>query len=211
MRGLIISSGTITDYSRLESVVRESDFIISADGGMDHMMKIGRLPDLLLGDLDSISQDALKYIEEKNIPIQKFPSIKDGTDTDLAMEYLIEKNVDEIIFAGVTGSRQDHTMANIFLLNRLKEKGIKGKIVDDNNTIYLVDDYLELEYIENSFISIIPITEDGIEVTLEGFFYNLDKRKIKFGSTCGVSNIMVESHGKIKIHSGKALVFIAKD
>lgn len=211
MKGLIISSGTITNYNRLESVVKESDFIICADGGMDHIMKVNLLPDLVLGDLDSISENALKYIEEKNIPVQKFSSIKDTTDTGLAVDYLIEKGLEEVILMGVTGTRQDHTMANIFLLNQLYEKGIKGKIIDDNNIIYLVDSYLELEYVENSFISVIPITEDGIEVSLSGFFYNLDKEKIKFGSTCGVSNKIIEENGMVRIHKGKALVFISED
>lgn len=211
MKGLIISSGTITDYDMLKVVVKESDFIICADGGMDHIIKINELPDLVLGDLDSISQNGLRYIEEKNILIQKFPSIKDATDTGLALEYLIENGFKDITLMGVTGTRQDHTMANIFLLNHLHEKGIKGKIVDDNNTIYLVDKYLELEYIEDSFISIIPITEEGIEVSLIGFFYNLDNINIKFGSTHGVSNKIVEEKGIIKIHKGKALVFISKD
>lgn len=211
MKGLIISSGTITNYNRLESVVKESDFIICADGGMDHIMKVNLLPDLVLGDLDSISENALKYIEEKNIPVQKFPSIKDTTDTGLAVDYLIEKGLEEIILMGVTGTRQDHTIANIFILNELHEKGIKGKIIDDNNIIYLIDNYLELEYVENSFISVIPITEDGIEVSLSGFFYNLDKEKIKFGSTCGVSNKIIDENGVVRIHKGKALVFISED
>ena len=61
------------------------------------------------------------------------------------------------------------------------EKGIKGKIVDGHNIIQLIDDYLEIEYIENSFVSIIPINEEGLEVSLEGFFYNLNREIIKFG------------------------------
>lgn len=211
MKALVISSGTINNYSILKSIVKESDFIVCADGGMDHLMKINRLPDLLLGDLDSISNDALDYVNENNIKIQKYSSIKDSTDTELAIEYLIEKGIRDITLIGVTGTRQDHTIANILLLSRLHDKDIKGKIVDDNNIIYLIDDYLELEYQKETYISILPITEDGIEVSLTGFYYNLNDQIIEFGSTIGISNKIVDGHGVIKIHKGKAIVFISKD
>lgn len=211
MKGLIISSGTIKDYDRLNIVIRENDFIICADGGMNHIMEVGKSPDLVIGDLDSINQNSLNYIEENKIPIQKFPTIKDATDTGIALEYLIEKGFKEITLMGVTGTRQDHTMANIFLLNHLHEKKIRGKIIDDNNIIYLVDKHLELEYNQETFVSIIPITEDGIEVSLSGFFYNLENTIIKFGSTHGVSNKIVEQKGIITINKGKALIFVSKD
>lgn len=211
MNGLIISSGTINDYERLKSVIEKNDFIICADGGMNHIIKTGKSPDLVMGDLDSINETALNFINKNKISIKKFPTIKDDTDTGIAVEYLIEKGFNEITLMGVTGTRQDHTMSNIFLLDHINGKDINGKIIDDNNIIYLVDKYLELESIPESFVSIIPITEQGIEVSLSGFFYNLDKINIKFGSTHGVSNKIVEEKGIITIHKGKALVFISKD
>lgn len=211
MKGLIISNGTIKDYDRLKKEIDTSDFIICADGGIEYLIKLNAEPDLVLGDLDSISQLGLDYIKNKSIQVKLFPSIKDDTDTALALEYLLDRGFDEITFMGVTGTRMDHTMANILLLNTLLERGVKGKIIDDNNIIQLVDEYLEIEYMENSYVSIIPISEKGVVVSLQGFFYNLNKGKIEFGSTYGISNRIIEDCGKIKIHSGKALVFISKD
>ena len=211
MKGLIISSGTITDYNKLKLVIEKNDFVICADGGTNHIMKVNKYPDLVIGDLDSINQETLNFIEKNKIPIQKFPTIKDDTDTGIALEYLIKKGFKEITLMGVTGTRQDHTMANIFLLDYINGKNIKGTIIDDNNIIYLVDDYLRLEYMNNSFVSVIPITEKGIEISLSGFFYNLNNIKIKFGSTYGISNKVIEEYGEIKIHNGKALVFISRD
>ncbi len=211
MKGLIVSNGTITDYDRLELVVKEVDFIICADGGMNHLAKINKKPDLVVGDLDSISESALSYIRNNNISVEKYSPIKDATDTELAMEYLIDKGYKEIILMGVTGTRQDHTMANIFLLDTLYDKGIKGKIIDDNNIICLTDDYLKLQYLEGSYVSIIPIVQEGIVISLNGFFYNLDNEFIRFGSTHGISNKIIDDFGIIKIHRGRALVFVSKD
>ncbi len=211
MKGLIVSSGTITNYSRLKRLLKESDFVVCADGGMNHLIKMNVLPNLVIGDLDSINKDALNFIKHNNIPVKKYSSVKDTTDTGLAMEYLIEENFDEITMVGVTGTRQDHTMANIFLLNELNKKGINGKIVDDNNIIYLVEDCMEIDFVTDCFVSIIPITNEGINISLKGFYYNLCKTEIPFGSTYGVSNRIVENKGEISIFKGKALVFISND
>ncbi|MBU5426487.1 thiamine diphosphokinase [Tissierella pigra] len=211
MKGLIVSSGTITNYNRLKEIINEVDYIICADGGMEHLMKINKLPNVILGDLDSISKLTLEYIVNKNIPIEKYSSIKDSTDTELAMEYLIDRGCDEIVLMGVTGTRQDHTMASILLLDTLYNRGIKANIVDDNNIIYLTDNYLEIEHLEGHYTSVIPISNTGIIVSLKGFFYNLDNKLIPFGSTLGISNKIVEDIGIVKIHKGKALIFISKD
>ena len=211
MKGIVISSGYISDYKRLEDMIKESDFIICADGGTNHVINIDYRPNLIIGDLDSIYKETLKIIKDENIEILKYPSNKGKTDTELALEYLIEKNFDDITLMGVTGNRQDHTQGNIYLLNRLLDKGINGKIVDDNNIIYLVKDYLEIQDTKNTFVSIIPITEKGIIITLKGFLYPLQEEKIEFSSTLGISNKIIEDIAKIKIHKGKALVFVSKD
>lgn len=211
MKALIIASGTIEDYNILKREVEESDFILCVDGGVDHILNIGFYPDIVFGDLDSISAEGLAYIKQRNIPIRKFDSVKDSTDTELGLDYVISKDCKEITLMGVTGSRQDHTLANIFLLSYLLDRNIKGKIIDSNNIIYLTDDYLELEKLKDYYISVVPIVEEGINVSLKGFFYNLENKFIPFGSTLGVSNEIIEEYGKVKIHRGRAIVFQSKD
>lgn len=211
MKALIIANGDIKDYNFLSSIVEKSDFLLCVDGGVDHILKIGIYPDMVFGDLDSISPEGLNFIEEKHIPIKRFPAIKDSTDTELAIDYLVSKKYKEIVLVGVTGSRQDHTLGNIFLLNYLLEKGIEGRIIDNNNIIYLINNYLKLNRLEGYYTSLIPIEVEGIRVTLEGFFYNLKNKFISFGSTLGLSNEIIKDYGEIKIHKGKALVFQSKD
>ncbi|HZK33214.1 MAG TPA: thiamine diphosphokinase [Tissierellaceae bacterium] len=211
MNALIIASGSIKNYNLLKTVAEKCDFLLCVDGGVDHLLEIGLQPNMVFGDLDSISQNGLNFIEKNNIPITRFSSIKNSTDTELAIDYLISYKYTEIVLMGVTGSRQDHTLANIFLLNYLLENNIRGKIIDSNNIIYLIDDYLKLKKLEGYYTSLIPIGENGVTLTLEGFYYNLDNYFIAFGSTLGVSNKIIKSCGKIKILQGKALVFHSKD
>lgn len=211
MIGLIVSNGNINNYEKLNSTFNKSDYIICADGGIRHLRAIDKCPDIVLGDLDSVKSEDMEYIRIKSIKMEKFPPIKDKTDTDLALDYLIEMGCNVIYFLGATGDRIDHTLANIFLLDSLLKKGIKGIILDDKNDIYLLDDNLKLVGEENSFISIIPISQPGVQISISGCFYNLDKVSIPFGSTQGISNEIVEEFANINIHRGKAIIIKAID
>lgn len=211
MQGLIISNGHIGDYKKLNRIFQVSDFVICADGGIRHLIKIHAKPNIIIGDFDSTSKEDLAYIKENNIKIEKYPPVKDKTDTEIAMDYLVGMGCREIYFMGATGSRQDHSIANIFLLDYLLKKNIKGTIFDDNNTIYMVDDKLTLEKQESTYVSIIPISDKGINLSISGFFYDLDHVFIPFASSHGVSNEIVDDNGIIQIHRGKALVIQSFD
>lgn len=211
MNALIVSSGDIKDYKLLKKVVENSNFIVGADGGVNHLLKIGKLPDAVLGDLDSIGKEELKVLKEKAIEINKFPSMKDETDTELCVNYLLEKGFKNINFMGVTGTRMDHTLGNIYLLKKIYKLGVKGTIINRNNRIYYTEDTISLRPREGYFVSIIPLNEEGVEVSLEGFLYPLKKEHLGLASTRGISNKIIKEYGNIKIHKGMALIIESKD
>lgn len=211
LKTLLVLNGEKINKSIMYNLRDKSDFILSADGGTDYCIQIGIVPDLVLGDLDSISAKTMKILEKENVPINIFPVKKDKTDSQLSIEYLMDIGAREITIVGAIGSRMDHSLANILLLKTIKDKGINGKIVDNNNTILIVDDELILDRQEGYFVSIIPIQIEGAMVSLRGFEYNLSKVRIDFASTHGVSNIIKDTKGYIKVHEGECLVFISKD
>ena len=210
-KGLIISSGKINDYTLLDNLINKNDHIVCADGGIDHIIKIDRIPNIVLGDLDSISDLGIKYIEDKKIKINKFPTIKDNTDTELAINYLNNIGVDEITLIGGTGTRLDHTIANILLMKRFNQNHKVLRIIDDNNIIHYVVDDIKIKRMDERFISIIPLNYEGITVSLSGFKYPLDHKFIEFSSTLGISNEIKDEIGIITIHEGEALVFESLD
>lgn len=211
MKALIVLNGKILDLNRLRVVGKEVDFILSADGGTNHCLEASLIPDLVVGDLDSISEESIQIIKKNGIPIEKFPVKKDKTDSELASDYVIDKGFKDITIMGAIGNRMDHTLANILLLTKLTEKGIKGRIIDGNNTIYLVEDELTLENQVGFYVSVIPITNSGILISLKGFEYELENTEIKFGSTLGISNRIVKNKGIVKVHKGRGLVIVSKD
>lgn len=211
MKGLIVSSGSIKDLDLLKIEYIKSDYVICADGGVNYLMKINSLPHIVLGDLDSANEEGLEFIKRYSIPIEKYSSEKDETDTELAINHLLERDIKDITLMGVTGSRIDHSLANVLLLRQIHNKGANAKIINENNTVYYVRDFLELGKKENHYISIIPLTMEGITVSLEGFLYPLNKKYIQFSSTLGISNEILEDKGFIYIHEGEALVIESRD
>lgn len=211
MKALLILNGEKVNSTTILKLKDESDFILSADGGTDYCVELGIIPDLVIGDLDSISPKTLDILKKKEVPINVFPIKKDKTDSQLSIEYLMDKGAEEITIIGAIGSRIDHTLANILLLKTIKDKGIKGKIVHNNNIIYIIDDELILDKKNGYFVSIIPIESKGVLVSLKGFEYNLSKVKIDFASTLGVSNFVIDEKGYIKVHEGECLVVVSKD
>ena len=211
MKGLIVSSGEIKDYKLLKQQVNQSDYIVCADGGVNHILKINVIPNIVLGDLDSIGKKELEILKEKNIETKKFSAMKDETDTELCIDYLIGKGFKNITLMGVTGTRLDHTLANIYLLEKMYSSGITAKIIDKHNSIYYVGNSISLKKKDDNFISIIPISKEGIVISLSGFLYPLKREYLKFSSTRGVSNQIVEEYGDISIHKGEALIIESKD
>lgn len=211
MKSLIISGGSIEDYNFLKKLVDKHNFIICADSGLDHMIKINVKANLVVGDLDSISEEGLEFVKDSKINILKYPAQKNKTDTELAIDYLMDMGVSDINLTGVIGSRLDHSLANIYLLKKLYDRDIKAKIINENNIAQYVSEKLVLEKREDYFVSIIPISLNGIEVSLDGFLYSLENDFIEFGSSLGISNEIVDRFGTVTIHKGEALILESKD
>lgn len=211
MIGLVVSSGEIVEENLVRKLVTSSDIVICADGGLDHLRELELIPDLVIGDLDSISRAGKIYIEEKSISIIRYPVMKDDTDNELAIDYLVDKGVRHIDFLGVTGSRYDHSLVNIMALRDLGKKNISSRIFTPKTTIHYCKGLLSLDRREGIYISIVPLSDDGIRISMEGFLYPLKEQAMDFGSSLGISNEIVKDKGLIRVLSGDCLVIESKD
>ncbi|HHV99998.1 MAG TPA: thiamine diphosphokinase [Clostridiaceae bacterium] len=211
MKAVIICNGRIENYLFYNKYIKDADFIICADGGASHAKKLGLKPDVLLGDFDSLKRDDFAYFNKMDIEILKFPVNKDMTDTELAVMHAADKGCDSIVLIGALGSRADHSLANVMLLKRMLDKGIKGIIVDENNEIMLINDKIVLEGDSYTNVSLIPVTERVEGVTTSGLFYPLQNATIEMGSTWGISNRFVCDRAEVSITSGLMLVVKSRD
>ncbi|MDO4169796.1 MAG: thiamine diphosphokinase [Lachnospiraceae bacterium] len=214
MHILIITGGGI-DIPFTDSYIKEHKFdkTIAADKGVQYAIRLGIVPDLILGDFDSLDQEMQIKMREWNVPIQTFPPEKDYTDTHLAMEEAIAMGADEMTLIGATGTRLDHTWANIGLLEIAMKHGIQAWIVDKHNRISMWNNNLELRKSEifGEFISLIPYTEKVTGITLTGFYYPLCDAELTLGISLGISNELVDEIGTIEMKTGELIVIESRD
>jgi thiamine pyrophosphokinase len=110
MRGLIFTGGDAPDIRMALRFFSPGSYVIAADSGLTCAEAAGLVPDLIVGDMDSLDDLRLleKYPEDK---IRRFPRDKDETDTELALDLMHEHGVNEIVLVGGSGGRFDHFFA----------------------------------------------------------------------------------------------------
>jgi len=211
-RAVVFANGNLSDLSQAKNIITKEDYLIAADGGVKHILKLGLTPHAVIGDFDSTPKNILKNIgrTRRSAPtkIIKYPRKKDKTDFELAVDYCLERKFKEIIIFGIFGDRIDHLLANIFLLAKIQteNKLITVKIFEGNKKIYILNKEIIINGQIGDEVSIIPVSEKLEGVVTEGLKYQLNNETLFLGSTRGVSNVMNKSTAKITISKGVALV-----
>ena len=209
MKICIILNGEIKDYIITKNILSKEkyDYIICADGGVNHTYKMDIVPDYILGDLDSANENIVKFYQNKNVKFKQFPSKKNETDTQLCI-YLAEKlDANQIDFLGALGGRLDHMLANIKLLQYLREKAINSRILSEKEDIYIaMDEEIEIDGNIGDTISVVQIKGDAKGVTLIDLEYPLNDYYMKYSSPIGISNVMLKNKCRVKVDKGVLLV-----
>jgi thiamine pyrophosphokinase len=209
-KAVIICGGEIENYSYAERFIENAGYVICADGGARHARKMNAIPDVLLGDFDSISDEDYAFFKSR-ADIKVYPIEKDKTDSEIAVDLALEKGCGEIIILGGLGTRLDHSIANIFLLKKIHDAGARGMLADEKTRVFFVSERIRLEREEGFKISIIPIGGEARGITTTGLYYPLADEDIDYGSTRGLSNEFVADTAEITVGEGTILVIKSKD
>lgn len=183
----------------------ENRYVICADSGFDRAVECGIKPDLLVGDLDSISSEIPEDIE-----IYKSSCEKDDTDTMLAVKTALSMGFMDIRLLSACGGRLDHSLANIQSLNYISKNGGKGMLLGDNNICFLLMQNEDLTIPkQDSYISLFSF-ENSCRVSISGVKYPLTEHLLDNAFPLGISNEFVENKCHIKVTMGKLVVLLIK-
>ena len=211
---LIFTGGAMNlDWAKKWLADKEFDCVIAADRGLVYADRLNCRVDYILGDYDSVDTAILEKYREEKVEVTTFPCEKDFTDTHLALETAIKKGAGRITILGGTGTRLDHTLANIENMKMALNAGIPCYMINENNKIYLIDKKVIIKKSGQygKFISLIPLTETVRSITLTGFYYPLDKYEMKQGASIGISNEITGEEGMIEFEEGILIVFETND
>lgn len=215
MKYLIISGGH-TDYDFACDVIKNGSFevIIAVDSGMDFLYKNKMLPDVIVGDFDSVTTEALEYFREQpQIEICVLTPEKDDTDTEHAIRYAIEKGANDITIIGGTGTRLDHVFGNVCSLGIGLEESVDIQIIDPYNRIRLFNHSFQIikDNQFGQFVSLVPFMGNVKGLTIRGMKYELDNYELGGFNSLGISNEIIADVAEVAFESGNLLVIESRD
>lgn len=212
MKYVVISNGDIKDYNEIKHYTK-GGIIICCDGGLRHCYNMGLMPKHIIGDFDSANPEHISYYKSKGIDFISYPTEKDTSDTEIGVQLAIDEGAAEICMIGATGTRLDHTLANIQLLITCMNNGIQAELVDNHNIMAVTKDKILLKGKAGDLVSAIPMTEHVKGISNRGLQYVLKDYNMELGYNCGrgVSNVMIGNEAEISIKEGILLVVKARD
>lgn len=192
-------------FERLLEPIGEQDYLLAADGGLEHVQKLGLQPDEILGDFDSLG-----YIPQG---AKVFPVEKDDTDAMLAARRGLERGYREFVFYGsLDGPRLDHTVANFQTLQFLADHGARGWLVGNTHIVTVVKNgSISFPATAKGTISVFCMGADARGVTIEGLHYTLQNGTLSAGFPLGVSNHFVGKPATIRAEDGSLLVIYERE
>lgn len=205
-RRCVIIGGGDCSAEILKKNILTDDFIICADSGYDFTVDYGFVPDLLIGDFDSIKAVPEK-VEKITLPVEK-----DVTDSVAAFNEGIKRGFNSFLLFGGTGGRFEHTFANISLMANASKSGIKLEMIDDKHIFRsITNSSIKISKKDNQQISVFAYGDRAFGVTLKGFHYSLwDYTLDPFDGALGTSNDIVEDCGEISVTNGTLIIVETK-
>ncbi|ARC84674.1 thiamine pyrophosphokinase [Clostridium argentinense CDC 2741] len=205
MKIAIVSGGKAPSEEILNIYIEKGYEIIAADSGANCLYKYRITPKILLGDFDSIDKEVLNYFKDKT-EILTVPSEKDFTDTELALNMAIDLKAKDIVFLGCTGSRMDHFLGNLCVLYKALEKNIKASIVDENNSITMINTPTIIRGKKGECFSLIAFKEDVKNLTIKGAKYELNSYYLSLSDNLTLSNEFIEEEVSLVFDSGTVIL-----
>ncbi|MFN3874004.1 MAG: thiamine diphosphokinase, partial [Ignavibacterium sp.] len=168
-------------------------------------LKLGLVPDFIIGDLDSVSDEAINFFSDKStiIKIQR----QNDTDVEKCLKFAIRKGFSEALLLGVTGDRLDHTICNLGIVLKFYDK-IKCNIVAENSFLTPTDKTVVLKSKSGETISLYAFNTKT-KITSTGLKYQLRNSTLPFGERESTSNVATKDEVKLIVRGG--IVFIIRD
>jgi len=207
MKIAIVANGELENHPRLQTIWRNADLRIAADGGaLNAREHLGRAPHILIGDFDSLDDPTRAWCEDAHTEFMQYPSAKDETDLELAIALAMTRGADEITILGAVGGRFDQMIANTFLLIKPARRQIPARIAGTNFDAWIATQQATITGKIGEIVSLIPLTERVEGIVTRGLQYPLQNETLYLGSSRGVSNVLIAEHAEIVFDQGMVLV-----
>ena len=212
MRAVVFGGADIRDYGFCSEYLKDS-IVVCCDGGMKHALSLGIIPDVIVGDFDSVTAEERQLIQKRAQHFVQAQPEKDDTDLELAFLTICEQNPQaQVTIFGALGGRIDHMLANVFLPSnpKLAPYMRQIEIEDGQNLIaYCPEGTSQLEpRSDYDYLAFMPVRDS--QLTILGAKYELTEENFFFKKVYA-SNEYIDRDVSVTCPDGYVVVLHSKD
>jgi thiamine pyrophosphokinase len=208
VKAVVVAGGEVDP--RDARLLGDAELVIAADGGAAFLESIGRLPDLLVGDLDSADAAMVERLTAAGVAVERHPAAKDATDAELALDRAVAAGARRVTVIGAfAGKRLDHELANLLLLT---DPGLASALEDlrmvRGRTLARAvhgPGTLVLEARPGDTVSLLPVGGDAHGVRTAGLEFPLAGDTLGLGRSRGISNVVASAPASVSLEDGVLL------
>jgi len=199
-----VLGGRDFDLETIRGFLQTADFVVAADSGADTCLAAGRMPDIVVGDLDSISPHALSLVSDV-----RQDSDENRTDTDKLLALANSLGHREISLVGIEGDLPDHGLA---ILHSAGRAAVRARLVFRRGVGWVLRGPTEVDWSATigTRVSLLPLA-DSEDVSLGGVRWPLRDETVAASGRTSISNEVAESRVSVAIALGLVFVFFAGD
>jgi len=201
----IFANGVLPETTSLKAMIHSGDWLVAVDGGYRLMKTLGLKPELVIGDLDSLSEAELAEIQAAMIPVQRFPVEKDEIDLELAINAALDRGKQPLRIAGALGGRLDQMIANLALLARPDLASLDVRLEDGETEAWIIHKESTVTGKPGELVSLLPMGVPAYGVTTEGLKYPLHNETLYPYRTRGISNVLTGEEARVRVTDGAVL------
>jgi len=207
IRAVVLAGGELPPRRVLDAITAgDGLLVIAADSGLDHALALGLPVDVVVGDLDSVSADALATARVAGVEIETHPVDKDATDLELALHAARDRGARRVTVVGGGGGRHDHLLANALVLAAVELADLDLDALVGTARITVVRHEATVEGRPGSLCSLLPVGGVAHGVHTHGLRFPLRGEDLLPGSTRGVSNELLGDAATVTLADGVLLV-----
>jgi thiamine pyrophosphokinase len=207
VRAAIFLNGAPDSERLIRAVADRADFVVAADGGARYALAAGIVPDLIVGDMDSLGEDLAQEIEGRGAELERHPVRKDKMDGHLAVLAARERGATAADFACAAGGKFGALFAVPHILLAAERLGLRSYVVADRGRMFVVEaGSRAVKGAVGDSVSVFPLAGPATGVTLEGMGYPLTNATLEPGDTLGFHNELVSREAKVSVEGGTLLV-----
>lgn len=179
--------------------------VLAADGGLDRALALGLDVDVVIGDLDSVSADALAAAEAAGARVVRHPVAKDATDLELALDEAVALGARRVLVVASADGRLDHLLATLELLGAERFAGVQFDALIGGARVHVVRGTRMVDGSPGELLTLLAVGGPARGVTTEGLAFPLSGETLEAGSTRGVSNVLEGSSARVTVADGVLL------